>query len=84
MLVETGGVSAESSTSGVLVNMVPKDGGNSFRFNASALFTDYSLQNDNLTDEIRGRGVTTVNKRRGSELQGGVRSERCDGVPVSR
>jgi len=53
MLVETGGVSAESSTSGVLVNMVPKDGGNSFRFNASALFTDDSLQNDNLTDEIR-------------------------------
>ena len=58
---EVGGVSAESPASGVAMNMVPKEGGNTFRFNVSGYYTNNHLQSDNLTDELRARGLTTVN-----------------------
>jgi hypothetical protein len=60
--VETGGVSAESTAAGVLINMVPKEGGNTFRVSATGFFTNDSFQSDNLTDELRARGLTTTNK----------------------
>ena len=60
--VETGGGSAESSASGAAMNMIPKEGGNSFSGSVSGLYTNDSLQSDNLTDELRARGLTTVNK----------------------
>jgi len=60
--VETGGGSAESSASGAAMNMIPKQGGNSFRGSFSGLYTNDHLQSDNLTDELRARGLTTINK----------------------
>jgi hypothetical protein len=60
--LETGGVSAESAASGTLTNMVPKEGSNIFSFGISGLYTDDSLQSDNLTDELRSRGLTTADK----------------------
>src|SRR5262249_20852659 len=33
-----------------------------FKFTGSALFSNDSLQSNNLTDELRARGLTTVNK----------------------
>src|SRR5437773_1489941 len=59
--VQTGGVSAESTASGVLINMVPKEGGNSFKLDVFGFYTNDALQSDNLTDELRGRGLTTTN-----------------------
>lgn len=56
--VETGGVSAESDMSGVAMNMVPKEGGNAFRFMVSGLFTNEHLSNDNFGPSLRDRGVT--------------------------
>jgi hypothetical protein len=58
---EVGGVSAESAASGIAMNMVPKEGGNAFRYSVSGAYTNDSLQSDNLTDELRARGLTTVN-----------------------
>jgi hypothetical protein len=60
--VETGGVSAESDMSGVSLNMIPKEGGNAFRFMASGLFTNQHLSTDNFGENLRARGVTLPSK----------------------
>jgi hypothetical protein len=61
-VVETGGANADSDSPNVSVNMVPKEGGNGFRFNVSGLFTNENFQSSNLTDEINARGITDVPK----------------------
>jgi len=50
---------AEVSAGGVRVNLIPRDGGNQFHGSVYAGFTDGSWQSDNITDELRARGVTT-------------------------
>ena len=62
MVVGTGGVSAESEASGIMMNMVPKEGGNSVRGSTSGFYTNEHLQSDNLTDDLRARGLTAPNK----------------------
>jgi hypothetical protein len=62
MTVQTGGLSAESNASGTTTNLIPKDGGNRFVLGATGLFSGSGLQSNNLTDEIRGRGLSTVNE----------------------
>jgi hypothetical protein len=62
MAVESGGVMAESNVSGFTVNFIPKEGGNSFRYGLSGAFADASLVADNLTDELKARGLTTTTK----------------------
>lgn len=61
-VVDTGGVSAESTASGVGINYIPKDGSNSWRGNFFAIYTNDHLQANNLTDELRSRGLQNVNK----------------------
>jgi hypothetical protein len=60
--VETGGASAESDSNSVRVNLVPREGGNSYSFDVSGLFTNQHLQSNNLSDDLRSRGVTNLNK----------------------
>jgi carboxypeptidase family protein len=48
VVLETSGVSAESTSSGVETNVIPKSGGNTFTFQASGLYTGGSLQSNNL------------------------------------
>jgi hypothetical protein len=60
--LSTSGISAESNADGVVANMVPKEGGNNFRGQASGLFSGSKLQMSNLTDELRARGLTTTNE----------------------
>src|SRR5207244_10115260 len=57
--IQTSGGSAEYQTGGVQINIVPKSGGNTFTFTFAGNGTGSSLQSSNLTDELRGRGVTT-------------------------
>jgi len=56
---QTSGVSAETSTGGVRLNMIPKDGGNTLRgagfFGGSS--DNWHLQSDNLDDALRARGL---------------------------
>jgi hypothetical protein len=60
--LSTSGISAESNADGTVTNMVPKEGGNTFRGNAYGLFSGSKLQMANLTDELRARGLTTTNE----------------------
>jgi carboxypeptidase family protein len=57
VVVETGGMSAERSTGGVQMNIVPKDGGNTLSGSFSTSHSAQSLQADNLNDELRARGL---------------------------
>jgi hypothetical protein len=50
-------VTADVSTGGVRINMVPKDGGNIFSGQAFVGGTDGDWQADNVTDELRARGL---------------------------
>ena len=60
--LSTSGISAESNADGPVANMVPREGGNTFRGNTSGLFSGNKLQMNNLTDELRAKGLTTVNE----------------------
>jgi hypothetical protein len=60
LVVETAAGSAESSTGGVQVNIIPKDGGNRFSGSLGTELTGPSLQDDNLTDELEERGLTAA------------------------
>lgn len=56
--VELGsGGSAEYDVGGVHINIVPKDGGNRFSTYLFANYTNNSLQGNNLSDELKARGL---------------------------
>jgi hypothetical protein len=59
--LETSGLGAESETSGSRTNIVPKEGGNTWRGTVAGAFTNDTLQSDNLTDEFISQGLLTVN-----------------------
>ena len=59
--VVTGGGSAESGAT-VVMNLIPKVGGNTFGFDASGTYTSDRLQTNNLTDDLRARGLTHPNE----------------------
>ncbi len=56
--VETGGISADRVTGGVQMNIVPRDGGNTFSGSFNTSHTAPSLQADNLNDTLRARGLS--------------------------
>jgi hypothetical protein len=58
---EVSGHSAESSSGGVRVNMIPREGGNAFRGQLYAGGTKGSWQWDNVTDALRARGLQLAN-----------------------
>jgi hypothetical protein len=60
--IESGGAGAESDAPNVNINMIPKDGSNTFRYIVSGLYTNNHLQSSNLTDALRARGLTTNSK----------------------
>jgi hypothetical protein len=62
--MEVGAQSVTSETSGVSINVVPREGGN--RFSATLLVngTTESLQSNNLNDELIAQGITTPQKNK--------------------
>lgn len=64
--VSFAGQSGESGTNGVLMNAIPKSGGNSFSGSFLANGSGPSLQGDNVTDRLQARGLqgasTTLKK----------------------
>jgi hypothetical protein len=60
MQVMVGGGLGESETGGPVANIIPRSGGN--RFAGSAFFsgTQSNLQSDNVTDDLRARGIPTA------------------------
>jgi hypothetical protein len=59
--VRTDGGDAEAQYSGVWMNAIPKEGGNTFNWNITALYANESLANDNLSQEYINQGLTAVN-----------------------
>ena len=59
VLVETSGMGAESETSGVQINLIPKQGGNAFSGSVYSAYTNDSLQGNNLDSDLIARGVTS-------------------------
>jgi hypothetical protein len=57
MTVTTSGLSAESRSSGVLSNTIPKEGGNTFRGSLFANFASSGFQSDNLSDDLIAQGL---------------------------
>ena len=58
--IGTSGASAEAETGGVTINLVPRDGGNSFTGLFMANGSTPRLQNHNLTPALIGRGLLTA------------------------
>ena len=57
-----GGGTAEWGTGGAIVNMINRDGGNKFSGTLFGAGSTDSLQSDNLTDDIKARGLATAGK----------------------
>ena len=56
--VQVGGITAESETGGIQMNVVPKEGGNRFTGSFVLDGTTERFQSDNIDDALRARGVT--------------------------
>jgi hypothetical protein len=61
MTVTTSGLSAESRSSGVLSNTIPKEGGNVFRGEVLGNFANEDMQSNNLSQDLIDRGLSRVN-----------------------
>ena len=57
---EFGAISAEVAGGGVRVNIIPKEGGNTFSGLAFFNFANSGLQGNNVDDELRAQGISTA------------------------
>ena len=60
--VDVAAGSAEQSTGGVRINIVPREGGNNFSGSFFATGTSDALQSDNIDQELRDRGLISASK----------------------
>jgi hypothetical protein len=58
---QTSALPAEQGIGGVMMNMIPKTGGNTFHGSVFATGMTNTLQANNLTDELKARGMTIQN-----------------------
>ncbi len=58
---QTAGIGAETSSGGVRLNMIPREGGNRFSGDFKAVMRPGSWQSSNLTDRHKARGLTSGN-----------------------
>jgi hypothetical protein len=58
----TSGDSAETQAGGVRINMIPKEGGNTFRGSLFSNFTYDKWHSNNLDERLTGRGLQSVGK----------------------
>jgi hypothetical protein len=59
--IDTASVSAEQPMSGVRINYIPRDGGNSMGGTSFFSIATAGMQGDNFSDELRSRGLATPN-----------------------
>src|SRR3954453_10395076 len=59
MVYTTSGASADVSGGGVRLNMIPRDGGNTFSGSGFFGYQNKSFQSNNLTDDLKKRGLST-------------------------
>jgi hypothetical protein len=58
MAYSTAGSSAENRTGGVVINMVPRVGGNQLRVSSVLTFANHSMQASNIDNDLRAQGFT--------------------------
>jgi hypothetical protein len=63
--MEVGNLAILSETGGVVINVIPKEGGNVFSGTILANGANGDLQSNNLSDELRARGLQTVTTLKG-------------------
>ena len=61
MVLQTSGISAETNSDGPVLNIVPKEGGNSFSGTFLGTYSNDSMESDNLSQEWKDLGLTTPN-----------------------
>jgi hypothetical protein len=61
MVVDISGVSAEQAEGGVRMNLIPREGGNTFRGYFYGAFANSSMQASNFTPDLKARGLGTPN-----------------------
>jgi hypothetical protein len=59
LTVDTAAVDAEFAVGGVRMNRIPRDGGNTFNGTVFGSFANSAMQGNNLTQELRDRGLRT-------------------------
>jgi hypothetical protein len=59
IVMSTSGISADTNADGVVVNVIPKEGSNTFRTILGGTFANNSMEANNLDDNLRSRGLTT-------------------------
>jgi carboxypeptidase family protein/TonB-dependent receptor-like protein len=59
LVMSTSGISADTNADGMVVNVVPKEGSNTFRTSINGQYTNHSFEGNNLDDALRARGLTT-------------------------
>ena len=62
MVLQTSGISAETNADGPALNVIPKEGGNNFTVDLAGFFANDSMEGNNLTEELKSRGVREANK----------------------
>src|SRR5262245_27939897 len=62
MVMSTSGISADTNADGLVVNIIPKEGSNTFRTELSGLYSNHSLESNNLDDDLKNRGLTSGNR----------------------
>jgi hypothetical protein len=62
MVMSTSGISADTNADGLVVNVIPKEGSNTFRTVLAGLYSNQNFESTNLDDNLIKRGLTTANK----------------------
>ena len=57
MVMSTSGISADTNADGLVVNVIPKEGSNTFRVTLAGLFANDGLEGSNLSDDLKARGL---------------------------
>ena len=57
VVVNTGGTGVEHREGGVNITLIPRDGGNTFRGSFLTAFSNSSMQGNNLSQDLKGRGL---------------------------
>jgi hypothetical protein len=68
LTIATGGGTAEQQFSGMVTNVIPKEGGNTFNASLYFDFADKRLSSNNLSDELRTQGFTNESLSKISRL----------------
>ncbi|MBM3771943.1 MAG: TonB-dependent receptor [Acidimicrobiia bacterium] len=62
IVMSTSGISADTNADGAVVNVIPKEGSNTFRFMLGGAFSNRRMEANNLDDNLRARGLNSSTK----------------------